>query len=144
MPAGILRNVTLDLTIKTQAGRVAMTEVDKLETLGNLVNNTGRDGEAIDFRLAKAEKHYWRHSRTLKGKGTAANRMLAWSQKCGAAALHGAGTWALNTDHLHKIQTWENKMLRKVFNRKWGSNLQAYRGESAHHFNRIRKGMGQA
>ena len=44
---------------------------------------------------------------------------------------------------LRKLQTWGNVMLGRVFDRKWGTNLAEYRGESAKYFHRIRKEMGK-
>ena len=72
------------------------------------------------------------------------HKMDAWLQTSGASALYGAGGWAQSGENLEANQTWENTMLRRIFNRKWGHTLQRYRGESAKYFNRVRSGMGKA
>ena len=60
-----------------------------------------------------------------------------------AVAAHGAGNWDLSVSHLKKLRAWENRTLRRIFDRRWGSSLQEYRSESSEYFNRVRRGMGQ-
>ena len=117
--------------------------VDKLVTLGVLINNKGEDEASIDHRIAKADKTFWKNSRTFRGKGIVANKIATLAQTPGAVALHGAGVWDLGVDHLRKLRTWENETLRRIFERKRGSTLQEYRGESTDFFNIVRRGMGQ-
>ena len=44
---------------------------------------------------------------------------------------------------LKTMRAWENKFLRRVFHRKWGSNLQTYHGESAKYFDSLRMKMNR-
>ena len=135
--AGALRRGEKEIvTIKTAKGTLPIEYVDKLEVLGTLVTADNDDRATLNHRQNKAEKLYWKNSRKFKGKGLAEAKMDAWNQTSGNVAMYGLGGIALSTDLLRCQQTWENKMLRRIFNRKWGSTIQEYRGESAHYFNK--------
>ena len=63
--------------------------------------------------------------------------MLAHCQTTATVGLHAVGTWDLSKEILTKIQVWGNTILRRVYDRRWGSTLQEYRGESAEYFGKV-------
>ena len=99
--------------------------------LGTEVNAESDDGQSLEHRQAKAEKLYWRNCNKFRCRGHEREKMHAWNQSSGTVAAYGLGGLALTKELLRSTQAWENRMLRRIYRRKWGSTLQTYYGESA-------------
>ena len=89
--------------------------VDRMLILGEMIDNRGCTATSIEYRLSKAEGHFWANSKTLCAPAPVIKKLDAWCQGPQASALHGASTWHLTGELLHKLWSWELKWLRKVF-----------------------------
>ncbi len=87
---------------------------DSMLALGSLLDQDGRTTATVDARLEVAEGVYWKHAKTLKGRGDLTTRLRAWSSAPGSSAVFGSSAWHVSRHVLHTVRRWEYRLLRKM------------------------------
>lgn len=125
--------------LRTFQGRVfEFEQVHDLEVLGTTLDAGGRTAPNVHFRLREVEKLFFGYQGQLKSLASVANTLEVFYAAIGGCALYGCSEWAVNTPALQTLQTWEYKLLRKVFTFKCSMSRQGYMQTPASHMGRIR------
>ena len=80
MPCGNLIDNEIHLTAQQHNLHLPFKTIDRLQLLGNLVTNNASTNDAMDHRLAQAEKGFWKNHKKLRRQGSSHSiKLEVWS-----------------------------------------------------------------
>ncbi|CAK0839708.1 unnamed protein product [Prorocentrum cordatum] len=91
------------------APHLTFAAVDRRIVLGDMVDSQGNT--LVDQR----RRYFWVNSRALCATATVEDKMGELCRGPRASALHGAETWLVTADLMHKLRSWEFRFLRRAF-----------------------------
>lgn len=110
-------NIRDDYTVRLQSGNMITFEnVKDFIYLGVYLTNKCHEVKEVERRIAKANKSAGALNQVLRAKNISFNSKLRiYKSVIKPIALYGCETWVLNKCLQNTIETWERKLLRRIF-----------------------------
>ena len=105
-------------------GGKPLEEIDCFTYLGSKINKTGDTEEYTKARIQKARVAFLMLSKIWKSKLIKLKtKMRIFNYSVKSVLLYSSETWILTKHTVNKIQTFENRCLRRIMNVKWSDKV---------------------
>jgi hypothetical protein len=97
-------------------GSYKFERVDKFKYLGSLVTENSEDSTEIKIRTAAGNRCYFSVTKLLKSRAVARNtKVRMYRTIIRPVVTYGSEIWCLTANDKRSLQTWEPKVLRKIY-----------------------------